>query len=909
MSDGWRSSDGDSHVKSKSPWADAGEQHDNEKLVNRVGWGDNVAPGALNMPPVQNGLDGQDPNQNGGNGRKPWRAGSTVAPSAANLPIDTSTPVNGRSPWAPAGTVAQNPDAGRAQYPDSSYRGPSDQQFPQPAPQGQYRAGYPDSVYRGPDQQQQQPSPWGRSNNFAQPEAPAPVQPQAPSAGGLDWKSFAQGQIQRDQQNPQTRLPGLPGMVSPGQDVPGVPSNSGLNPVSDATRNAIQNSLFVKTSIDGYLGTGAITGAGIGAAEWMMDKKLLSTIGQPQTGVMGWWQNHSPILKQQQGLANRLAEAEANHATQVAEATKISASLSESAGGLSKLLGSMDERVAAIAAGQTVDATAKELLQRQVEFIGKSANVTNPRTVAGMIGTADEVAAGKKLFVTGSTEAGQLTDFARLSAANTKAVGLERIAEQEMERSRTMLAESVDGGAGSLAGRSFGGAVKGLAWAGGTLAAGYALDNLGAKVFGYKAPEVDGFGRFAVDGIAVPALLMSNLPSRWKFGLAATTFLGAHASEFFGATGATTSMSSLLRPNIVDGVAITAAAMAPVDGRTKALLVGGAYLLGRAYNGIARVTGLDGGQPVELQNNAINSFSHDQLARTESSFDNAVEKGKLLGKENEAALEAQMADWLGKQNSMQPITHMRGTAVLASALGQFRLEEGSRFDRASHADKKDRILKGFDYDFGGEATTWLRMAAGSLVSAQNFAISHKGQTIDGQVMDDAYIQQLKNEQSKVEAQLNKVYAPHNVQGVFDVLKKQVRVNSGDVQQAVVRMQNEFQVLNSNDARFVAKSARDLALGMFAESSYMAEQKSGESARNMYLAGVQYLETAKRVDPNNPDNRAIEDIKNNVLSGSGAQPSINSAVQDQYKSNFNNPFQLKTPNYEDIQGGLKKLMGQ
>jgi hypothetical protein len=453
-----------------------------------------------------------------------------------------------------------------------------------------------------------------------------------------------------------------------------------------------------------------------------------------------------------------------------------------------------------------------------------------------------------------------------------------------------MLTEATDGGAGTLKGRMFDGAAKGLLYSAGTLAAGYALDKVGASVFGYKQPETDGVGRFLLDGVAVPSILLSDLPARYKFALAGTAFLSARAADYFSGTGASAQMSTLLRPNTADGILMTAAAMAPVDAKTKGILLAGAWGVGRLYNEVAHLTGLDGGQPAQLRDNSENSFNHDQLTRTESTFDNAVEKGKELGKENEAALELQMRDWLAKQGTTNPITHMRGTAVIADALGQFRLEEGSRFDLTSHADKKDRILKGYNFDFGGEATTWLRMAAGSLVSAQNFALSHKGQTVDGQVMDDNYVQQLKNEQTKVEAKLNLVYGHHDVQGVFDELVKQARVNSGDMQQALVRLKNQLDVLNSSDTRFVAKSSRDLAIGYLAEATYMAKNNNGEEARIMYQAAMTYLKNSQQLDPSNPDNNDLQRIQSDVAKG------IPGAISNQYDSHWDNPFQLKTPNY-------------
>jgi hypothetical protein len=367
-------------------------------------------------------------------------------------------------------------------------------------------------------------------------------------------------------------------------------------------------------------------------------------------------------------------------------------------------------------------------------------------------------------------------------------------------------------------------------------------------------------------------------------------FVGNHVSEMMGGSPAAAQFSTLLRPNWVDSVGVTAAAMAPLDGKTKALAVGGTWLAARAYNEIAHLTGLEGQDPEELRTSFESAFNHDQNTNSEASFDKAVSRGVALGKENEVALELEMRDWMAKQNTLPQLSNMRGTAILADALGQFRLEGGSRLDLASHEDKKPRILAGENLDFGGEATNWLRMAAGSAVAAENFAITHKGQTVGTQVMDDNYIQQMKNEQTKIESQLNLVYGKHDMQKVFNVLTDQARTHWDDMDQALVRLSNQLSVTNSKDNRFVAKSSRDLAIGFLAEAKYVSDKGNGEDAVKFYQSAMTYLHNSEQLDANNPDNPQIEQIQASVAA------KIPGAVSDQYKSTINNPFQLKAPNY-------------
>ncbi|MBX9688492.1 MAG: hypothetical protein K2X27_17415 [Candidatus Obscuribacterales bacterium] len=285
----------------------------------------------------------------------------------------------------------------------------------------------------------------------------------------------------------------------------------------------------------------------------------------------------------------------------------------------------------------------------------------------------------------------------------------------------------------------------------------------------------------------------------------------------------------------------------------------------------------------------VNAFNRDKVTRSEYSFYEAVEKGIQLGKENETALELHMRDWLGKQSTANPLSFMRGTAILAAALGEFRLEEGSRIDLSSHADKKPRILKGYDYDFGGEANTWLRMSAGSLVEAQQYVRGHKDLIIEGQAMDDAYLGQLKNLQSKIEKSLDNIYGPHDIDSIYEVIKTELRSNSGDWQKGLVRLKYQLDTLKTNDSRFLAKSARDVALGFYAEADYMSTRDNGEEARIMYQAADQYLAMSKRFDGAAPDNIALQEISSKL------KERIQKSIDNQWSDPFNNPLEIPKTN--------------
>lgn len=296
------------------------------------------------------------------------------------------------------------------------------------------------------------------------------------------------------------------------------------------------------------------------------------------------------------------------------------------------------------------------------------------------------------------------------------------------------------------------------------------------------------------------------------------------------------------------------------------------------------------GDPSQLKIAAEAALAQDLANPSQFNFERTVGLMKQLGQASETALELEMRDWLGKQKSMSPLTFMRGAAEISEGLGEFRLGAGSRIDKTSHQDTKPRILQGVNYDFGGEANLFLRMAAGNLVNAQQYVAGHKGQVIDGQVMNDAYIQQLRNLQTDSERNLNTIYGAHDVNKVFSTIRSQVNANAtmGDWQQGLVHLQHDLDGSRSTDSRFIAKSARDVAIGYLAEADYMASQDNGEDAKIMYQSATKYLSLSMQRDSNAPDNVAIQRI------AQGMAQKINGAIDNQWKDPFGNPFNIPKP---------------
>ena len=296
-----------------------------------------------------------------------------------------------------------------------------------------------------------------------------------------------------------------------------------------------------------------------------------------------------------------------------------------------------------------------------------------------------------------------------------------------------------------------------------------------------------------------------------------------------------------------------------------------------------------GDQISDLVKNAQAAFKFDQSARSDESFRLAVDSHKALAKGNEVVLTSMIRDWMGAEQSHQPLAHFRGTGVLAASIAEYRLEEGSRIDLKSLPNEKPRLFKGYDFDFGGEATKWFRAAAGYFVMARNYINNHMGDVIDGQKMDKAYLQQFERMQSGVEQKLEKIYGPHDVEGVYSEIRKQVRENAPDWQQGLVRMKWDLNDGKTTDPRFLAKKNRDVALGYLAQADYKSSMANGEDAQILYRDAMKMLADSKNLDFNAPDNHAVERIAIRL------KPQIDKAIQDQWDNPFNNPFEIPNPN--------------
>ncbi|MBX9572680.1 MAG: toxic anion resistance protein [Candidatus Obscuribacterales bacterium] len=848
MVEGFRDSEKDAeNNRPVNPFDES--RDDDKKEVSRVAWGDGVAPAARNLPAIDSSMNGPDPNANPKD--KPWRAGQTTAPITDRIvPVDPS--LNG------------DPNQNRGADP--------------------WRAGYPESSYRGPGQTYENPS--GR-------------QPGVPAAD--DWKTQVGDRVK------QQGMPTLPTVPMGGPTA----EQLGLNGVDADKRKNIQDSLDLRTPYYGYLATGAFSGALSNSLVWGLDKKLASMPAETRTGFWKAWEARSPMMKEHMELARRVLTANENWMAADGARNLANANLEPHGKALAGLVKDINKQVKK----GVKDEALGELLKRQQAFLGETKNLVPSRMLA-QLGTAEEVAAGQKLFDMTGKQGTVLKEYAAAAEQNALAKSAVTSAESTLQDAHNKLTAATKEGPGPFSGKLMNGAAWGALVSGGTLAAGYGIDKVLGSQFGYET-KTDAATRFLVDGVAIPSIILAGGQGRFKYAAAGGLFLSTRAYEFISGAGmfeGSVQMSAALRPTTADALLIPAAATIPIinapgflgmkAGGWQAMTaqVAAAWAIGRGYNALAYAMNWDGHRESGKEQAEMFSkaFNRDRVSHNIDSFNTAVDKGKTLGKENEAKLELEWTDWQKRDpgDSGDPKLKMsfwRGNATITAALGEFRLDEGSRLSiaghvkgiaEAQHADKEERILKGHDLDFGGEALTWLRLAARDIIRMRNYARTHEGEVVDGVKMDAAYDQQLEKMQKRVESQIDKIYGEHKIEEIYDVMLEKTRKDVFAMDKALVKLVEEYEVLRSKDTKYLAKKARDIALGYLAESERATKSTNGMDADALGKTAWQYLQRAEQLDPENKDLPKLKKIAGRVVKN------IQPAIDKQWENRGNNPFELR-----------------
>lgn len=490
-----------------------------------------------------------------------------------------------------------------------------------------------------------------------------------------------------------------------------------------------------------------------------------------------------------------------------------------------------------------------QLLEKKHAFLSDAANLKRPESLREVIGSMEEVKPGKKLFAEGSAEARALIEHAANLSKQQRLLSDFDPGRNDLVKTEKLMAGRAEKGAATWFDRMTLSAGRGLFAASGSLALGYGLD----KYLCHNNPQLDG-AHFISDGVLVPLILTSQMSARFKLPLAAVVMGGSRIGDLFNKQAGVAVYSSCMRPNWLDEAGSLAIAFSKWSFPKKAAAALGVVLGGRVYNSIAACNNWDGSKISRMNEEADTAFQRDQQEKTVDSFMNAVEKEKAIGLEADDALRLKWEDWWAKEKSMDREDFMRGTALVFDALGQARMELGSRLNPNNRDTANSRVLKGQNLDFGGEATQDLRTAAMELLNARNYAVSHPA--VD-HAAQSAYVKQLEELQSSVESNLDAIYGPHNMDAAFSELH---RADFGDLLHSLARIRDRISVCNTSDRRHLAKLARDLALGDLVVAS-----RPLSNDRNCKEA-FKFLILSEELDPDAADNRPLRAIAEKVNDG-------------------------------------------
>lgn len=860
--------------------ADKTPQGKNGQQPWRRQWGE-VAPGAQDLPPINPQMD-KNPNVNGGNGADPWRAQPGVAPVV--------------------------PGAGGDRPPEDK-----------PNPGGNPPGGGVDDWKDFVEKNKPKVGPGFQNPNDVPGGAPGAGTPMTPE----------QIAILEASKRPKSSITGL--IYTGG--ITGAVVNGGvyaldarLMKIPEGERTGLMKlwervsptQAALKTHTDAY--TAATGRFGIAHSAEQLAQSNLSGLAQVPVETLAAAeaklltlksvQGEAALLTSQQRFLQNIAAARpdelaaavgAKGAPNVlfesgtAAAAEVEAYARFVAGGkvgaapsVAGALGHVETQLRGVAPRlmewHTADAT--------VEFLrkGHAGKLENVRAV---IGTAEEVSLGQKLFVTGSPEATKLVEYAERTQALATATADLSAAKAALGTKESALTLAKERGAadvhGSFGGTSLRGFAKGLGISAATLAAGYGTDYMLGQQFGYK-PSYDGTTRFLLDGVAIPTILLSDFQPRTKLWMAGLAFAGARAADYFQGSGASADMSMLLRPNTIDMVGITGSMLLPISGKYKALGIAGTIALGRGWNYLARKTGLDGynNSAEVLDGDLTNLRTIDSTTQSVSSFERTVEKAKELGISNPAVLEARVLESMNRTNQ-HPVEQDRNTAALAYGLGLARLEKGSRLDVTDYTPTA-YFLEGKSYDFGGTAAEQLNSALTSLERARKYADGHRGESVNGRAIDDAYVNQLNELKGKVTSDLNVIYGEQNVGEVYDTVKGLCRTKVQTILTFIVSGNQKLQSLGENlspaDVRYAAKLARDLCVANMAYAEHCASLNNGEDAKGFFSAAEDHLRNAEALEKSSKNLAKLKEQADRV------RVKIPGAVSNQWGNSRNNPFEIK-----------------
>lgn len=478
----------------------------------------------------------------------------------------------------------------------------------------------------------------------------------------------------------------------------------------------------------------------------------------------------------------------------------------------------------------------------------------NATNFAANAGTEAEVKLRQKLFThaEASQMAQQADDFWKANSGSKLADAA--LAEGEAVKGRLshMLNQAERGSITTGKEALFKGVASGLLIAGGTVVADGLLD----KALG-NSPDLSNKAHWGLHGIGMPLLLLSKASTPTKIvGSLAMVGLSHLMDKKLGPpTGA---FSAFARPSLAEVGLATAGALAPVqDMRLKAGLAVGGWLAGKTWNYVDAKYELTGRTEPNLRAAALAAVDYDLKSPTSDRFNFAVAEMAKFSNKNEAASAVSISDFSQSQRSLNSVDKGRANAALMLGYGKSMLERGARTDRDKWDKQGERIGAGLNYDFGAQASSYLRAADGNLASAIKIAKESKGAKLTGAVVDDAYISQLEALRQGSKAELEAVYASkHDIPALFKELKEKVKSDEQDMKNFGESLAQYFDTLSDSDPRYKAKLARDLAI-LHVSFGDLAPNPGKHSEH--YRNAKRYFEQSFKLDPNASDLPAIRQL--------------------------------------------------
>ena len=430
--------------------------------------------------------------------------------------------------------------------------------------------------------------------------------------------------------------------------------------------------------------------------------------------------------------------------------------------------------------------------------------------------------------------------------------------------------------------------------------------------------------------LTVPLAMALGSGFKGKAALTAGAVIGGHLID--GTPLANLPVpESLKHFTAFDAVPLGLAFVTPSKSKfVKAALVGTAWALGNTLE--SSFTGPSAG---DIEAKAVDNSKQDKQERTYGSFEKTVEGFKELGQKNEIILEQNLGQLLVDSNKNyktmsqeEKLGAHRTTAALARALGEYRLENGTRLAPGT-TDRPTYILDGLGLDMGGDALAFLQMSRNSVKGSQAMTKIMMDNQAFGTKVTEQELKDLDRVADKVNADINTITGKHDLEKAMGklsnflergttahgaTLNKEIAFHKTFVEELnkkigrnmpMLRMSNGE--MNPDAALMVSKLLRDQALAKLAQTAYKLDHGddpigAGQllygtpQGRNEVLPGtdkpkgfdgaMQAIMLAEKLAPDNPDLAELKAIATRL------HEQVQAKAPTQYSNYKTNPLGVR-----------------